>query len=59
MVDSLWKDLQNWKQKGINYIYFTPQDKDDIETLPILVQFDREADLDKLLANVIKPQADG
>lgn len=42
-----------------DFVRLPHEEKDNIETLPILVQFDREADLDKLLASVIKPQADG
>ncbi len=42
-----------------DFVRLTPEQRVGIATLPIMVQFDREADLDKMLANVIKPQADG
>lgn len=36
-----------------------PADRDDIETLPIELQFDQIEALDKLIADVIKPSANG
>lgn len=40
-----------------DFVRLTPEQRDGVVTLPIEVQFDREGDLDRLLANVIKPQA--
>lgn len=36
----------------------TPPQREGIRTLPVEVSFDRKSDLDKLLANVIKPASD-
>lgn len=41
-----------------DYVRLPVEQRTDIVTLPIQVQFDREGDLDRMLANVIKPQSD-
>lgn len=39
-----------------DYVRLTPEQRAGVKTLPIQVQFDREGDLDRMLANVIKPR---
>ena len=41
-----------------DYVRLSADQRDEIVTLPIRVEFDRKEDLDRLLANVIKPQPD-
>lgn len=41
-----------------DFVRLSTDQRASMETLPIEVQFDREGDLDRLLASVIKPQAD-